>query len=111
MTSPIEDAEFIPVNERDYQIGETGTPLAVLKTGWLFSCLAFYGRDHAKGVSFLCHLDWGNLGMDPMIDELKKSERLKDPNTNIADLSGFELYVTSGLNWLTRVICVLVLVV
>ncbi|MGF6858209.1 hypothetical protein [Paraburkholderia sp. CI3] len=85
------------IREREYEIGMVGTPTQFMKTGWLSSCIAFYGsKGGENGRAFLCHLDWHPRGMDCMIRELKASNR--------NDLGGFEVYVTSGLGWIGRVL-------
>ncbi|MEM5292739.1 hypothetical protein VSR82_00090 [Burkholderia sp. JPY481] len=82
------------VRERDFEIGIEGTPTQVMKTGWLNSCIAFYGVDAKKGRSFLCHMDLLGRGFDCIIDTVAAHSK--------QDLSGYDLYVTSGLNRFER---------
>lgn len=85
----------VEVREREYEIGEKGTGVNVLKTGYLLPCIAFYGVNRDRGLVFLCHIDCHARGIDRIARDLKARTD--------GDRRGFELYVTSGMNPIMRV--------
>jgi hypothetical protein len=85
----------VEVREREYEIGEKGTPVNVLKTGFLLPCVAFYGINPDRGLVFVCHIDCHARGISRIVRDL-------DVRTG-GDRRGFDVYVTSGLNPIERI--------
>ncbi|WP_175773330.1 hypothetical protein [Paraburkholderia phenazinium] len=83
----------LAVRERQYAVGKAGERCQVLKTGYLSTCIAFYGHHKHKKVAFLCHIDAHPFGLGRLVEDVREQAG--------ADLRGFNLYVTSGMSlWL-----------
>ncbi|KVV36063.1 hypothetical protein WK81_27920 [Burkholderia ubonensis] len=90
------------VRQRQYEIAQAGTSVGILKTGDVWTCVAFAGVN-GQGVGFLAHFDSfiSALVVPEIVDTLR--------NEYYADFSNFELRMATGLagcfnplNWLTH---------
>lgn len=84
------------VRQRQYEIAIKGTETTTLTTGFLSSCFAVYGWNEAKKVGFLWHLDAHVSGLELIAKDLR-GEIGKD-------LSGFDVYATSGYGLYSRLL-------
>ncbi|WP_157654574.1 hypothetical protein [Burkholderia ubonensis] len=89
----------LAVRERQYAVGKEGERCQVLKTGYLSTCIAFYGNHKDKKIAFLCHMDAHPFGLGRLVQDVRELAG--------ADLRGFNLYVTSGVSlWLRLLVCI-----
>lgn len=84
------------VRQRQFAIGKRDSRVSAIKTAYLGPCTAFYGVDRHRGLVFLTHLDLHACGLGRLVHELKR-------HTD-GDLSGFEIYLATGMSWWCRLL-------
>lgn len=84
------------VRQRQFAIGKRGSSVSTVDTAYLGPRIAFYGVDAERGLVFLSHLDFHAVGLDRLISDLKEHTE--------GDLSGFEVYLTTGMSWWFRLL-------
>lgn len=94
------DAEAGDVRERQFEIAREGSGPQTLRTGFLSTCFAVYGWNKADGVAFLWHLDLHPVGFRRIVKRLRAATK--------GDLSGCEMYLTSGYGLVARALAALV---
>lgn len=96
----MDEEKVLNLRQRHFAVVRKSDRKSILRTGYIGTCVAFYGINRSKGVAFMAHIDGQIRGLEALIVELTSAAD--------GDLEGFEIAMASNMKYWPRVSAVIV---